>query len=397
MDHISDRLNRLSESQTLAMTRRSRELRAKGLDVINLSIGEPDFDTPDFIKEAAVDAINNNHTHYPPVPGYEDLLQSIATKFKRDNNLDYSLSQIVVSTGAKQSLANLVLALVNPGDEVLLPAPFWVTYMELIKLAEGKPVILDTGLDQDFKVTAKQMASAITSKTKLIMFSSPCNPSGSAYTRKELEDIAAVISKHKSVYVISDEIYEHILYSGRHFSIASIAEVKNQVITVNGVSKGFAMTGWRIGFIGAPEWIAKACNKLQGQFTSGASTISQKAAAAALKADPSVTHEMKEIFLKRRDLLLDLLKDIDGLQTNVPEGAFYVFPNVTSYFGKSNGNTQINNANDLCLYLLDQAHVALVPGEAFGTAGYIRISYACSEEQLKEAAKRIKTALHNLQ
>jgi len=397
MDHISDRLNRLSESQTLAMTRRSRELRAKGLDVINLSIGEPDFDTPDFIKQAAVDAIQNNHTHYPPVPGYEDLLQAIADKFKRDNDLDYSLSQIVVSTGAKQSLANLVLSLVNPGDEVILPAPFWVTYMELVKLAEGKPVILDTGLNQDFKVTAKQIASAITSKTKLIMFSSPCNPSGSAYTRKELEDIAAVIAENKSVYVISDEIYEHILYNGSHFSIASIAEVKDQVITVNGVSKGFAMTGWRIGYMGAPDWIAKACNKIQGQFTSGASTISQKAAVAALKADPSVTHEMKEIFLKRRDLLLDLLKEIEGLQTNVPQGAFYVFPDVSSYFGKSHGNDSINNANDLCLYLLNQAHVALVPGEAFGTPGYIRISYACSEEQLKEAAKRIKTALDNLQ
>ena len=397
MDHISDRLNRLSESQTLAMTRRSRELRAKGLDVINLSIGEPDFDTPDFIKQAAVDAIQNNHTHYPPVPGYEDLLQAIADKFKRDNDLDYSLSQIVVSTGAKQSLANLVLSLVNPGDEVILPAPFWVTYMELVKLAEGKPVILDTSLDQDFKVTAKQIASAITSKTKLIMFSSPCNPSGSAYTRKELEDIAAVIAENKSVYVISDEIYEHILYNGSHFSIASIAEVKDQVITVNGVSKGFAMTGWRIGYMGAPDWIAKACNKIQGQFTSGASTISQKAAVAALKADPSVTHEMKEIFLKRRDLLLDLLKEIEGLQTNVPQGAFYVFPDVSSYFGKSHGNDSINNANDLCLYLLNQAHVALVPGEAFGTPGYIRISYACSEEQLKEAAKRIKTALDNLQ
>ena len=379
------------------MTRRSRELRAKGLDVINLSIGEPDFDTPDFIKQAAVDAIQNNHTHYPPVPGYEDLLQAIADKFKRDNDLDYSLSKIVVSTGAKQSLANLVLSLVNPGDEVILPAPFWVTYMELVKLAEGKPVILDTGLNQDFKVTAKQIASAITSKTKLIMFSSPCNPSGSAYTRKELEDIAAVIAENKSVYVISDEIYEHILYNGSHFSIASIAEVKDQVITVNGVSKGFAMTGWRIGYMGAPDWIAKACNKIQGQFTSGASTISQKAAVAALKADPSVTHEMKEIFLKRRDLLLDLLKEIEGLQTNVPQGAFYVFPDVSSYFGKSHGNDSINNANDLCLYLLNQAHVALVPGEAFGTPGYIRISYACSEEQLKEAAKRIKTALDNLQ
>jgi aspartate aminotransferase len=379
------------------MTRRSRELRAKGLDVINLSIGEPDFDTPDFIKQAAIDAIQNNHTHYPPVPGYEDLLQAIADKFKRDNDLDYSLSQIVVSTGAKQSLANLVLSLVNPGDEVILPAPFWVTYMELIKLAEGKPVILDTGLDQDFKVTAKQIASAITSKTKLIMFSSPCNPSGSAYTRKELEDIAAVIAENKSVYVISDEIYEHILYNGSHFSIASIGEIKDQVITVNGVSKGFAMTGWRIGYMGAPDWIAKACNKIQGQFTSGASTISQKAAVAALKADPSVIHEMKEIFLKRRDLLLDQLKEIEGLQTNVPQGAFYVFPDVSSYFGKSHGNDSINNATDLCLYLLNQAQVALVPGEAFGTPGYIRISYACSEEQLKEAAKRIKTALDNLQ
>jgi aspartate aminotransferase len=396
MDHISDRLNRLSESQTLAMTRKSRELRAKGFDVINLSIGEPDFDTPQFIKEAAIGAINDNFTHYPPVPGYEDLLQAISTKFKRDNNLDYSLQQIVVSTGAKQSLANVVLSLVNPGDEVLLPAPFWVTYMEIVKLAEGKPIVIDSGIDQDFKVTAEEISSAITPKTKLIIFSSPCNPTGSVYNREELEKIAAVMANHPSVYIISDEIYEHILYNGDHFSIGSMDIVKDQVITINGVSKGFAMTGWRIGYIGAPKWIAKACNKIQGQVTSGASTISQKAAAAALNADPSVTYEMKGVFLKRRNLLLQLLNEINGLKTNVPQGAFYVFPKVSSFFGRSHENYHISNANDLCLYLLEKANVALVPGEAFGKPGYIRISYACAEKQLREAANRIKTALNNL-
>jgi len=396
MTSVSDRINRLSESQTLAMTRKSRELIAQGKDVINLSIGEPDFDTPEFIKEAAKKAVDDNFTHYPPVPGFQDLREAISAKFKRDNNLDYSPGQIVVSTGAKHSIVNVVLSIVNPGDEVLLPSPYWVSYLEMIKMAEGIPVQLSSGIDNNFKTSPEQIAQAITSKTKLLMFSSPCNPTGSVYNKEELKGIAEIIAQHENIYIISDEIYEHIIYSGKHESIAAFDFIGDQVITVNGVSKGFAMTGWRIGYIGAPEWITKACVKLQGQFTSGASTISQKAATAAIAADPSSTELMRETFKKRRDLLLELLKEIPGIKTNVPDGAFYVFPDVSHYFGTKHGEVVIQNATDLTMYLLEAANVALVSGEAFGEDGYIRISYACSDEKLKEAVNRIAEALAKL-
>ncbi len=386
----------MSESQTLAMTRKSRELIAQGIDVINLSIGEPDFNTPDFIKEAAKKAIDDNFSHYTPVPGYPDLREAISNKFKRDNNLDYSPDEIVVSTGAKQSIANVALALVNPGDEVLLPSPYWVSYYEIVKLAEGVPVPVSAGIENDFKTTAAQLEEAITDKTKLIIFSTPCNPSGSVFSEQELKAIADVVAAHEDLYIICDEIYEHIVFDGKHHSLAKFDNVKDRVITVNGVSKGFAMTGWRIGYIGAPDWIAKACTKIQGQFTSGASSISQKAAVAAINMDPSCTEEMRNTFRKRRDLILELLKDINELKTNVPEGAFYVFADISSYFKRSYGETKIENAADLTMYLLNEARVALVPGDAFGEANYMRISYACSDELIKEAVKRIKEALDKL-
>jgi len=396
MNSLSDRINRLAESATLAMTRKSRELQAQGVDVINLSIGEPDFDTPEIVKDAAVQAIKDNLTHYPPVPGFPELRSAISNKFKRDNNLDYPAEQIVVSTGAKQSIANVVLSLVNPGDEVLLPSPYWVSYMEMVKLAEGTPIVVSASIENDFKITAEQLEASITDRTKLIIFSSPCNPSGSVYSGDELKKLAEVVANHDDLYVIADEIYEHIIFEGKHTSFASFDFVKDRVITVNGVSKGFAMTGWRIGYIGAPDWIVKACIKIQGQFTSGASTISQKAAEAAMKMDPETTAEMREIFLKRRDLLLELLKEIPGLTTNIPEGAFYVFPNISSYLGKTNGEETIDNASDLCMYLLNEASVALVTGEAFGEPEYMRISYACSEETIREAVSRISGALAKL-
>ena len=396
MSNLSDRINRLAESATLAMTRKSRELQAAGVDVINLSIGEPDFDTPEVVKEAAIQAIRDNITHYPPVPGFPELRTAIAYKLKRDNNLDYSPDQIVVSTGAKQSIANVVLSLVNPGDEVLLPSPYWVSYIELVKMAEGVPVLLSASIKNDFKVTAQELDGAITDKTKLIMFSSPCNPSGSSYSNEELESIARVVASHEELYVIADEIYEHIIFEGTHASLASFENVKDRVITVNGVSKGFAMTGWRIGYIGAPDWIVKACIKIQGQFTSGASTISQKAAEAAMKMDRKSTMAMRDIFLARRNLLLELLQDIPGLTTNVPAGAFYVFPNISSYLGKKFGEETIESASDLCMYLLDNANVALVTGEAFGEPDYIRISYACSEDTIRESVNRITSALAKL-
>jgi aspartate aminotransferase len=396
MSNLSDRINRLAESATLAMTRKSRELQAAGVDVINLSIGEPDFDTPEVVKEAAIQAIKDNITHYSPVPGFPELRTAIANKLKRDNNLDYSPDQIVVSTGAKQSIANVVLSLVNPGDEVLLPSPYWVSYIELVKMAEGVPVLLSASIKNDFKVTAQELDGAITDKTKLIMFSSPCNPSGSSYSNEELESIAGVVASHEELYVIADEIYEHIIFEGTHASLASFENVKDRVITVNGVSKGFAMTGWRIGYIGAPDWIVKACIKIQGQFTSGASTISQKAAEAAMKMDRKSTMAMRDIFLARRNLLLELLQDIPGLTTNVPAGAFYVFPNISSYMGKKFGEETIESASDLCMYLLDNANVALVTGEAFGEPDYIRISYACSEDTIRESVNRITSALAKL-
>ncbi len=392
-NQLSNTINNLSESETLAMTRMSRELIAKGKDVISLSIGEPDFDTPQFIKDAAIKAINENYTHYTPVPGYPELRKAISTKFKRDNNLDYSPEQIVVSTGAKHSLANVALSLLNPGDEVILPAPFWVSYKEIVKLAGAKHISIPTTIEQDFKVTADDIKKAITDKTRMIWFSTPCNPSGSVYTKSELEDIAKLIAQYPHIIIVSDEIYEHINFNDKHESIAQFYYIKDQVVTVNGVSKGFAMTGWRIGYIGAPKWIADACTKMQGQFTSGTSSISQKAAQAALEADPSCTFEMRKAFEKRRELVLNLMSDIPGLKLNNPKGAFYVFPDVSSYFGKIDGKTTINNASDLAMFLLNEGLVALVSGDAFGDPNCIRFSYATSEDILIEAIKRIKKTL----
>lgn len=396
MKEVSQRLNSLSESATLAMARKTRELKEKGLDIIGLSLGEPDFDTPDFIKDAAKEAIDQNYTKYMAVNGYADLRVAISHKFKRDNNLDYNANQIVVSTGAKQSIANVVMSLVNPGDEVIIPAPYWVTYEEIVKLAEGIPVFIETSIDNDFKITPYELSQAVTSKTRLMIYSSPCNPTGSLYNETESRALAKVIAKTPKMIVISDEIYEHINFIGKHFSIAELPEVYNQVVTINGVSKAFAMTGWRLGYIGAPQWIADACTKMQGQITSGACGISQRSALAAVSAEPSVTFEMREAFRKRRDMMLEGLNKIEGVKTNVPEGAFYVFPDISSFFGKSNGKYKINNANDLTLYILNEALVALVSGNAFGAPKCVRISYAASDDELIEALKRIKTVLDKL-
>lgn len=387
------RLGRLAESQTLAMTRLARELKDQGKDVINLSIGEPDFNTPNFIKEAAKKAIDDNYSHYTPVPGLPELRSAISIKFKRDNNLDYSPEQIVVSTGAKHSIANVALSILNEGDEVLVPAPYWVSYFEIIKLAEATPIIIPTDIENDFKVTVEQIKKHITPKTRMVIYSSPCNPTGSLYSKAELKEMADLLSNYPDIIVVSDEIYEHINFVGKHESIAQFSSIYEQTVTVNGVSKGYAMTGWRIGYIGAPKWIADACTKIQGQFTSGTSSISQKAAEAALLADPSVTNEMKKAFLERRNLVLSLLAKIEGFKLNQPEGAFYVFPEISSFFGKSYNNTIINNSQDLCMFLLNEANVALVSGEAFGAEGYIRISYATSNDILVESIKRIEKAV----
>lgn len=396
MQTLSSRLARLSESQTIAMARRSRELKAQGIDVINLSLGEPDFSTPQVIKDAAKKAIDDDFSHYTHVSGYLELRQAVAQKFKRDNNLHFDADQIVVSTGAKQSIANVVLSIINPGDEIIIPVPYWVSYLDITKLAEGKPVFVEAGIDNDFKVTADQLKKAITPKTKLMIFSSPCNPTGSVYTQKELEEIAAVFAEHTGIYIISDEIYEHINFIGEHHSIGTIASVKDRVITVNGLSKAFAMTGWRVGYIGASKEIAKACDKIQGQITSATCSIAQKAAYTAVLLDPSVTYSMRDTFRKRRDTVLTLMKDIPGLKVNKPEGAFYVFPDITYYIGKSYKGTMIKNATDLCFYLLDKALVALVPGAAFGNDNYIRFTYSAAEEVLIEALKRMKEALSHL-
>ena len=397
MKAVSRRLNRLSESATLAMAQMSRELQAKGINVISLSLGEPDFDTPDFIKEAAKKAIDDNFSHYTPVSGLPGLRSAIAAKFKRDNNLEYSPEQIVTSTGAKQSLANICLCLLNPKEEVLLPCPYWVSYAEIIKLAEGVPVEIPSNINNDFKITPEELEAAITQNTKMLIFSSPCNPSGTVYTQSELEAIAVILEKHPDIYVVSDEIYEHINFTKKHFSFGTIPSMTHRTITVNGVSKGFAMTGWRVGFIGAPLWIAKACNKIQGQVTSATCAIAQKAAERAMLAEPkSTTQKMKDTFLSRRDMIVKLLKDIPGIKCNVPQGAFYVFPDVSYYFGKSYGSTTINNANEFCMYLLNSAHVACVAGDAFGNPECIRISYAASDEKLVEAMNRIKTHLAKL-
>lgn len=396
MNKLSDRTNYLSESQTLKMAKLSRELKAQGLDIINLSLGEPDFNTPQHIKNAAKKAIDDNYSFYPPVAGYLDLRQAISAKFKRENNLDYAPNEIVVSTGAKQSIANAVLSLVNPNDEVIVAAPYWVSYLEIIKLAEGKPIPVKATIQNDFKLTPEQLSAAITSKTKMFMFSSPCNPTGSVYTKEELKALAEVIAQHKDIYILSDEIYEHINFIGHHQSIAQFDFIKDRVIIVNGVSKSFAMTGWRIGYMAAPKWIADACEKIQGQITSGASTISQRATITALSSDITPTLEMKKAFLRRRDLVLKLLKEIPGIQLNTPQGAFYVFLNVSYYFGKSDGETKIKDAEELCTYLLNKAFVSLVSGTAFGDDYCIRFSYATSDEKLVEAIRRIKVALEKL-
>jgi aspartate aminotransferase len=394
--NTSSLLERLSESATLAMARKSRELQAAGIQVINLSLGEPDFDTPDFIKEAAKTGIDQNYTHYMPVNGYADLRESISKKFKRDNKLDYSAEQIVVSTGAKQSIINLILSIVNPGDEVILPAPYWVSYIEMVKMAGATPVVIPTSIEDDYKISAEKLKAHLNEKSRMLIYSSPCNPSGSVYTRSELEAMAKVIAEFPRLIAVSDEIYELINYRSEHVSLASFSEIYDQVVTVNGVSKSFAMTGWRIGYIGAPLWIAKACTKLQGQFTSGASSIAQRAAKAAVEADPSVISEMRDTFEKRKKILGDLLSEIQGMEINDPDGAFYLFPRVSSFFGKSKDGQSIENSDDLAEYLLTEAHVATVSGGAFGSPECIRLSYAASEAELREAASRIAKALNAL-
>ena len=390
---LSDRIKNMSTSATLAMAAKARELRTQGKDIIGLSLGEPDFNIPEFIKEAAKKAIDENYSSYSPVDGYADLKQAISNKFKRDNALDYGLSQIVVSTGAKQSLANVAMVILNKGDEVILPAPYWVSYSDIVKLAEGITVEVPTSIESDFKMTPEQLEAAITPKTKMIWFSSPCNPSGSVYSKEELEGLALVLKNYPDILVVSDEIYEHINFRGKHESIASINGMYERTITVNGVSKAFAMTGWRIGYIGAPEWIAKACTKFQGQITSGANAIAQRSTIEALNAPVSKIQFMIDEFHKRRDLLLELLGEINGFSLNVPEGAFYVFPDISSYFGKTLKGTTIKNASDFALYLLENANVATVTGEAFGNPNCIRISYAASEDELREAVKRIKAVV----
>lgn len=400
MNYVSDRIMQMAESETLAMTQAARELKAQGKDVISLSIGEPDFNTPEIVKEAAKKAIDDNFTHYPPVPGYADLREAISKKFKRDNNLDYKPEQIIVSTGAKQSIYQLVMATVNPGDEVIIPTPFWVSYKAIVQVAGGKCVYVKTKIENDFKVTPQQLEEAITSKTKLIMFSSPSNPTGMLYTKEELKGIADVVAKHENILVMADEIYEHINFVGKHESIAQFENIKDRVITVNGVAKGFAMTGWRIGFIGAPVAIAKACNKLQGQVTSATCSIAQKAAVAAMLMNPAESKDiidMRNKFLERRDLVYKLLQEIPNIKVRLPQGAFYFFPEVSAYYGKSYKNYTINNSTDLSMYLLHEANVATVMGAAFGDDNCIRLSYATSEELLIEAVRRIKEALSKLQ
>jgi aspartate aminotransferase len=396
MEYLSDRIKSLSVSQTLAMAQKSRELKAIGLDIISLSLGEPDFNTPDYIKEAAKKAIDENYTKYPPVPGYDDLRDAISRKFREENSIIYGRDQIVVSAGGKHSLINVILSIINPGDEVIILAPYWVSYYDQIILAGGKPVIVESLLENDFKIKPDQLESAITGKTRLIIFNSPSNPTGMVYSGEEMEQIARIVEKHEGLFIISDEIYEHIIFEGRHVSMASFDFIYDRVITVNGVSKGYAMTGWRIGYIGAPLWLAKACNKLQGQFTSGVCSIAQRAALAAIEGKDNSRAMMKEAFLRRRDLICGLLKEVRGLKIKVPQGAFYVMPDISFYLGKSHGNFKINNSDDLALFLLDKAQVAVVGGDAFGAPDCIRISYANSDDLLVEAVKRIKTALELL-
>jgi aspartate aminotransferase len=391
--HLSDRINNLATSQTLAMAAKTRELREEGKDIIGLSLGEPDFNTPDFIKDAAIQAINDNYNSYTPVDGYVELKDAIITKFKRDNNLTYNRAQIVVSTGAKQSLANAAMVLLNPGDEVLLPCPYWVSYAEIVKLAEGVPVEVPTTVESNFKITPQQLRDSITPKTKMIWYSSPCNPSGMVYSKQELRALADVLVDYPNIIILSDEIYEHINFVGEHASMADFPDMYDRTVTVNGVSKAFAMTGWRIGYIGAPEWIARACNKMQGQITSGANCIAQRAVITALLAPVSEIKFMVDTFKERRKLIISLMDTIKGFKTPEPEGAFYVFPNISYFFGKTLKGHKINNATDLSMFLLEEALVATVTGDAFGNPNCIRISYPASEEQITEALKRIKEAV----
>jgi len=393
MDILSARINSLPISATLEMAAKARELKTKGIDIIGLSLGEPDFNTPEFIKNAAVQAVQDNWNSYSPVDGYADLKTAICNKFKRDNNLDYNPTQIVVSTGAKQSIANICMVLLNPGDEVLLPAPYWVSYSAIATLAEAKSKIIPSSIETDFKITPEQLEAAITPKTKLVMFNSPNNPSGTIYSEKEYRSLGKVLEKFPDVFILSDEIYEHINYGTPHFSIASIPELYDRTITVNGVAKAFAMTGWRIGYIGAPEWLAKACNKMQGQITSGANCIAQRATIAAVEAPVSDIQYMVDEFAKRREIIIQLLSEIPGIKINQPEGAFYVFPDISFYFGKTLTGKKIENASDFALYLLEHAHVATVTGDAFGNSNCIRISYAASEKNIRTAIARISKSL----
>ena len=396
MAQLSDRLNRLAPSATLAMSQKSSEMKAQGIDVINMSVGEPDFNTPENIKEAAKKAIDDNFSRYSPVPGYPDLRKAIVAKLKNENGLDYTVNEVIVGTGGKQGICNVILALVNPGDEVIIPAPYWVSYPQMAKLAGGVPVIVNAGFDQDFKMTPEQLEAAITPKTKMLILCSPSNPTGSVYSKEELAALADVLRKHPDVFVLADEIYEHINYIGKHHSIAQEPGLKEQVIIANGVSKAYAMTGWRIGFLAGPEWIIKGCNKLQGQYTSGTCSVSQKAAEAAYTLDQSAVEEMRQAFERRRDLIVKLAKEVPGLEVNIPQGAFYLFPKCDSYFGKSNGDKTINNSTDFAMYLLEEAHVATVGGDAFGDPDCFRMSYATSDENIKEAIRRIKEALSKL-
>ena len=396
MAQLSDRLNRLAPSATLAMSQRSNEMKAQGINVINMSVGEPDFMTPDYVKEAGKRAIDDNFSKYSPVPGYLSLRKAIANKLKRENNLNYSASEVIVGTGGKQGVCNTILALVNPGDEVIIPAPYWVSYPQMVKLAGGVPVIVPAGIEQDFKVTANQLKVAVTSKTKLIILCSPSNPTGSVYTKEELEALAKIVLEHNDLFVLSDEIYEHINYVGCHASIAACEGMKERTIICNGVSKAYAMTGWRLGWVAAPEWIIKGLNKLQGQYTSGTSSVSQIAALAAYEGDQGCVEDFRKAFQRRRDLIVSLAKEVPGLEVNVPEGAFYLFPKCSSYFGKTDGKHVINNSTDFALYLLEEGHVATVAGDAFGSPDYFRMSYATSDDNIIEALSRIKEVLLKL-
>ena len=396
MAQLSDRLNRLAPSATLAMSQKSSEMKAKGVDVINMSVGEPDFMTPEPIKEAGKKAIDDNFSKYSPVPGYSALRNAISKKLKAENGLDYAASEIIVGTGGKQGVCNAIMALVNPGDEVIIPAPYWVSYPQMVKLAGGNPVIISAGIEQDFKITAAQLEASITPKTKMIILCSPSNPTGSVYTKAELDELAKVVISHEDVFVLSDEIYEHINYIGKHASIAACPNMKERTIICNGVSKAYAMTGWRLGWVAAPEWIVKGLNKLQGQYTSGTSSVSQMAALAAYEGDQQCVEDFRKTFQRRRDLIVNLAKGIPGLEVNIPQGAFYLFPKCSSFFGKSNGKYTINNSTDFAMYLLEEGHVATVGGDDFGSPDCFRMSYATSDNNIKEALQRIKDALSKL-